>query len=86
MNGKYHWSNYYKRAELIGLSAYSAIAILASILRPFSMFQHFILFAVFAGLFYIEKLQNFIPQYFIKYVRTRSGGSLRKYHKIDKPT
>lgn len=86
MNGKYHWSNYYKRTQLFGLSAYSAIAILASILRPFSLFQHTILFSVFILLFYIEKILNFIPYYFFKYIRTQVGGSLRKYHKINKPT
>ncbi len=85
MNGKYHWSNYYKRADLIGVSAYIAIAVLASVLRPFSIFQHITLFLVFIALFYIEKIRGFIPYYFIKYLHTKSGGSLRKYHTLSKP-
>ena len=85
MNGKYHWSNYYKRADLLGLSAYSALFVLASILRPFNIFQHILLFLIFAGLFYIEKIKGFIPYYFVKYLRTKTGGNLRKYQKLNKP-
>jgi hypothetical protein len=86
MRGKYHWSNYYKRSELFGLSSILAIGILASVLHPFSIAQHLFLIMLAFALFYVQKVRGYIPYYFVKYLRTKIGGSTRNNYKYRKPS
>jgi hypothetical protein len=85
MQSKYHWSNYYKHAELLTISAYIAIPVVGSVLNALSLYQHVFTLLCCAALFYIEKVRGFVPVFFIKFLRTKMGGNLRSTQKYHKP-
>ncbi len=86
MQGKFHWSNFYKRAEFLGISAYAALALLCSILRPFSIKQHLFLLVFIIFLFYSQKIKGYVPIYFVKYLKVQLGGTIRRSQKYNKPS
>jgi len=84
MNGRFHWSNYYKRAEAFGLHASLCVVILLSVLRPFHIQQHLFLIFFTCILFYSQKIRGYIPIYFIKHMRIKLAPSLRLNQKYKK--
>ncbi len=85
MQTKYHWSNYYKRAELLTLSAYIAIPPVISVVNLTSFKQHLFSLVFIGIVFYIEKMRGFTLNFFMKYLKTKMGGKLRSTQKYRKP-